>query len=62
MIGHWPLCKCPPHKHKQDLFPEHVRGFKAREVPPEWRQQLVAVGEGLAEEGGGRTRGRRRRP
>jgi hypothetical protein len=63
-------CKCPPHK--QDLFLELVRGFGAREVAAEWRQQLMVVGEGLAEEeggggGGGRTRRqqqrrRRRRP
>jgi hypothetical protein len=67
--GEWRLmvqigCRCPPDK--QDLFLELVRGFKAPEVPPEWRQQLMVVGGGLGGEGGGgggvRTRRRRRRP
>jgi hypothetical protein len=42
-----------PPPHNQDLSLELVRGFKAREVAAEWRQQLMAVGEGLAEEEGG---------
>jgi hypothetical protein len=65
--GEWRLmvqidCRCPPDK--QDLFLELVRGFKAREVPGDWHQELVVVGEDLAEKeggGGGRTR-RRWRP
>jgi hypothetical protein len=52
--GEWRLmvqigCWCPPHQ--QGLFLELVRGFKAREVPLKWRQQLMVVGE-EAERGG----------
>jgi hypothetical protein len=54
--GEWRLmvqigCRCPPDK--QELVLELVRGFKALEVPPEWRPQLVGVGGGLGGEGGG---------
>jgi hypothetical protein len=50
-------CRCPPHQ--QDLFLEHVRGFKADEVPPlKWLEQLMAVrAEGLA--GGSSDGGRK---
>ena len=40
-------CRCP--MHLQDIFLEHVRGFKAQEMPADWLEQLMAVGaEGLA--------------
>jgi hypothetical protein len=50
-------CRCP--LEKQDLFleHEHVRGFKADEVPADWHEQLMVVrAEGLAggSSGGGR--------
>jgi hypothetical protein len=59
--GEWRLmvqigCWCPPHQ--QDLFLELVRGFKAREVPLKWRQQLMVVGE-EAERGGSSGCGRK---
>jgi hypothetical protein len=57
-------CRCPPEQ--QELFLKLGRGFKAREVPADWHEQLMAVGvgaEGLAEkegqEGGGRRQTRR---
>ena len=31
--------------HLQDLFLEHVRGFKAQEVPADWHEQLMVVAE-----------------
>jgi hypothetical protein len=31
-------CRCP--LPKQDAFLELVRGFRAREAPADWRQQL----------------------
>jgi hypothetical protein len=35
--------------HQQDLFLDHVRGFKADEVPLKWLEQLMVVrAEGLA--------------
>jgi hypothetical protein len=69
--GEWRImvqigCRCP--LDKQDAFLDLVRGFGAREVPAEWRQQLMSVGaEGLAEveggeeaaRGGGGGRGRK---
>jgi hypothetical protein len=50
-------CRCP--LDKQDAFLEAVRGFGARAVPAEWRQQLMVVrAEGLAggSSGGGMGR------
>jgi hypothetical protein len=50
--GEWRImvqigCQCP--MHLQDIFLQHVRGFKAQEVPADWLEQLMAVGaEGLA--------------
>ena len=51
--GEWRImlqvgCRCP--MHLQDIFLEHVRGFKAQEMPADWLEQLMAVGaeEGLA--------------
>jgi hypothetical protein len=32
-------CRCPTHL--QDIFLEHVRGFKAQEVPADWHEQLM---------------------
>jgi hypothetical protein len=33
----------------QDIFLQHVRGFKAQEMPADWLEQLMSVGaEGLA--------------
>ena len=32
-------CCCPTHL--QDIFLEHVRGFKAQEVPADWHEQLM---------------------
>jgi hypothetical protein len=54
--GEWRLmvqigCRCLPDK--QELFLELVRGFKAREVPGDWYQQLVVVGGGGGGLGGG---------
>jgi hypothetical protein len=44
--GEWRImvqigCRCP--MHLQDIFLEHVRGFKAQEVPAgDWLEQLMA--------------------
>jgi hypothetical protein len=54
-------CRCPPHQ--QDLFLEHVRGFKAQEVPADWHVQLMVVAEnrlGGAEEADAERQQRRR--
>jgi len=58
--GEWRImlqigCRCP--MHLQDIFLQHVRGFKAQEVPADWLEQLMVVrAEGLAggSSGGGR--------
>ena len=60
--GEWRImvqigCRCP--MDLQDIFLEHVRGFKAQEMPADWLEQLMAVGaEGLAggSSGGGMGR------
>jgi hypothetical protein len=59
--GEWRImvqigCRCP--MHQQDLFLDHVRGFKADEVPLKWLEQLIHDSEG----GGLSWRQQRRRP
>jgi hypothetical protein len=49
-------CRCP--MHLQDLFLEHVRGFKAQEVPADWHEQLMAVGSLRGGSSGGDRKGK----
>jgi hypothetical protein len=44
--------------HLQDIFLEHVRGFKAQEVPADWLEQLMVVGSLRGGSSGGDCKGK----
>jgi hypothetical protein len=59
--GEWRImlqigCRCP--MDLQDIFLEHVRGFKAQEMPADWHEQLMVVGSLRGGSSGGGPKGK----